>query len=461
MKRLIYTLGIALSLSIATDAPAQSPLRLNKAARQQKEVKNRCAPMYRAATSERIQPAASERYESTYTTPFEYNKYDAWGNKIEERDGTECLIQTWDNSKGYPILLDNYSYEIYPDGTTSERWYEQRTTLNASGVRTAVESEDYDHITLDAAGHVTATDWVEEDGGGSEGESQTMKWDGDRLVGYKYKYDYVPGASDPAGESESTERYELNNIRIVHAGQPFNAYELGYEDLAFLDYDYGRCRIAFSAEGTHSYKDAEEDGSYEVRINSEVGADGKSITTTLTYGGVLAQSIVITLLDDNGSYTLRQTSPIDDDDAYEETEMFNEYGDCLSYIYRTYTGDVKEQESRLFHQWEYENNRPVKVTTYYGYWYSSNGPEPDEIEMTQETVEVFTAWHDGASISATEAGEARILGATLYTMDGTKVRNLTAEEAQAVDAVAAPRGIYLMVVQTERGIQTRKVVATK
>ena len=66
---------------------------------------------------------------------------------------------------------------------------------------------------------------------------------------------------------------------------------------------------------------------------------------------------------------------------------------------------------------------------------------------------------ESMAITVTEVGEPRILGATLYTPDGKKVRTLTAEEAQSIETLTAPqRGIYLLVTQTDRGVETRKVI---
>ncbi len=435
MKKLVYLMGLALLLNAATDAQAQLPSRLRKTAadKQRKELKAHrpAAPL----ASQRITPATAEFRYASETTPSKYYRYDAWGNQTEERSGNTHYVKTWDNSHGYPVLLDDYYYMDNPDGTTTEPHYYLRTTLNADGVRTAITDSDGGQYTLDAAGHVTHCRMATTDEPGLREELEvTMKWDGDALTSYKtdYLYEY--------GDEREEIHIDLTNIRMVHQFKPFNAYTYNCEELL----EVGESGLFYDADGTIMITDdSEDDLSGNMQMRSTVSSDKKTAVMTGKLNGFPIGKQTYEVLDDNGSYVLSNESGGDSD---EDIYTYNEYGDLIVSHYIENDG-VYEEKS--VYEWTYEGNRPMQVKKYN---VEGNGAQTLSATLT------FTAWHDGSSITATEAAAPRVLGATLYTIDGKKVRTLTAEEAQAGEVSAPQRGIYLLVTQTDRGVETRKLI---
>lgn len=407
--------------------------------------------------AQRIRPAAATFYDYTIEKePGYYYKYDVWGNRTERERNGYYNIQTWDNSKGYPILLDSYSYRVNDDGTRSEDVYTRRTTLDGSGVRTSlyILNSSYwnyydDYLPLDAEGHLTSYPYKDDK---YEQEQYDLTWDGDRIATFKHEFVYEePASSDYYAKWVRSE--DLTNIEIVHETKPFNAYDvLQYYELFRYPQESG---VWISADGTgkeeHYSNGVLNNDPYNcsgpMKIRSTVSDDKKRLTKTVTIDGKLMNYEEVVYIDENGSYKYTYTKRgLTSRSVY----SCNEYGDLISRVY--IPDDTRSQPDSTLYEWKYDNEgRPLEVREYYKSHFDGKKEPKDAY--------VFTAWHDGSSITATEATEPRILGATLYTPDGKKVRTLTAEEAQAADRLTAPqRGIYLLVTQTDRGVETRKLI---
>lgn len=392
------------------------------------------------AAAKRIQPSQSQMYDNN-DRALEQLKYDAQGNitevKYAEEGVTQFIVYQYDNSKGYPILLNLYNY-IKPDGgEASEPSYSLRTTVDANNIRTAIESSNYKSIVLDAAGHVIKTERDYGHSDGSETEKQEITWNGDQIA--SYKYDYVT-------EDEET-HIDLKNIEIVYAARPFNAYAIDYSDLTNFD----ESGVVINASGTTTMMEGGETFSAAMTITSEVstGTD-KIITTTVMLDDEPMTLQKITYTDSNGSYSVL----IDNQDGEKEEFIveFNEYGDLTKAQELNYEENAIVYSETNRYEWTYDNGKPTEVKRYI---------QSDEDEESLQSKEVFTGWYDGTSIQNIYTGDIRILGASLYTLNGTLVRTLTPEELQATTLDAPQNGVYLLKINTDQGIEVRKVVITQ
>lgn len=429
----------AVFLMAGTSANAQLLHRATSMKQELKrEVKSNFLQLSKQATASRIQPSRSQVYDAN-NTPREQIKYDVYGNITEvsyhdDYEGfTHFLIYQYDYSKGYPVLLNRYSY-LKPDSAEpSEPEYELRTTVNASNIRTAIEAVGYRSITLDAAGHVIRTE--RDYGMDNELETQEITWNGDQITAYKYDYE----------SADEETHLDLKDIEIVYSVRPFNAFEIDYSD--FLT-DFDESGAIINANGTISMKN--EDGSTmsgTMTITSEASTDKKDMTMTVKLNDQPNVIQKIKYTDDNGSYSNQMD--YQDGEKEEYTYTFNEYGDLVKTQELDYYDNALDYTYTRRYEWTYDNGKPLEKKFF------STGYKSEEVFNSKE---VFLAWHNGTSVRNIIAGDARILNASLYTLNGILIRTLTPEEVQTVSSLDVPQnGVYLLKINTDQGTKVHKI----
>ena len=418
MKKWVLLFGLALFCGIeAVDAQAvRKKARVRKFPTTVSDVLKKRS----SKAVQRIQPAASVTYSVVDGVQQEFpqrDEYDAYGQKIAfyylHTIGSDGILswtvqrKTYDYSKGYPVMLDRFSYvEDVQTQEVTDLQYWQRTTME-NGVRTALEVDEFDTVELDAAGHITHTREKTD-----EFTSDVYyTWNGDLPTSYREvyeEYDYWGN-----GSVVYMSDLHITDIQKVYEVEPFNAYDFDCVD-AWWDATW-----LCNAQGT-----AMEDGeSFNVVLTGTVSDDKKVLTQTIKAGTMLDDVIVRTYIDDNGSYTL-----VDTDNSYgqwyvtKETNKFNEMGDLTEYIM---------EESGEF------------------------SSEPDD-EYVYNSITVFERWHDAASVSDV-AADAEVLGADVYTLDGVKVTELSADEVADVKAHVQESGVYIVVKKTSQGTVVEKL----
>ena len=73
------------------------------------------------------------------------------------------------------------------------------------------------------------------------------------------------------------------------------------------------------------------------------------------------------------------------------------------------------------------------------------------------SITVFESWHDGVSVSDV-AADAELQGVDIYTLDGVKVGELSADEAVDVRVHIQKAGVYILAKKTSKGTAVEKVV---
>lgn len=375
-------------------------------------------------------------YDSKRENPREglcYDKYGYWNDNFWIiNTGKYHHIMEYDHSKGYPILLNEYHYSESEDGIAKPK-YEMQTLLNEAGIRTSVICQNYT-VTLDNNGHVISY---------ANGECyENMTWNDDQLASYEF---YINSATQELHIS-------INKIEILDKSK-FNAYSTYYHDLFIYDGNPAKHQIPMNASGTYYEKNSQGIHESTFTIATEFERNGRNFTTTRKIGDEIQETIKVIFTDDFGSFTLHETHS-DTDQYWETAYLYNEYGDYIQKIYRegNNQGVIEEETKELF-EWKYDNGKPLEVTRYRNY---KNGI-PDYC-----TTEVFTAWHDPETSNDTyNSGDITILNGVLYNINGIFLRNLTTEEIQANDIHSLPKGIYLLRLNTNQGIQTRKIIITR
>lgn len=358
--------------------------------------------------------------------------YDRFGNQTESVNRTYRHVTTYDEATGR-VILDDYSQErLSPTSPWETLSYTRKTTLNNEGIRTSIEDRDYAKIELDNKGRVVLTD----DGNPEENEidKSTYIWEGDKLVSLTSDWKWKEGG---AWEEE---HITIENIEILYEVLPFNPYEID-----FMDYvtDLEDSRIAYNASGTYS------DGvtSSPLTITSTVSEDKKEITTKILIGDIQASFEKLTYTDDYGSY--RYESLNNGGDKYIEIYTYNEHGDLVKNEYE----DYEYEENKVYtnytrYEWTYDGNKPISRKSY-----SKYNNEKESLQSTEQ----FTAWYDGESIHNLQDEAGEIWGATLYTLTGTPLRTLSAEEVNAPISLPG-KGIYLLDIRTSKGNVVKKIM---
>lgn len=397
---------------------------------------------------ERMQPAAAEEY-TVYNgevseEPSYWYEYDAKGQIVSsssiytmsgEVDSFYVQKSSYDYSKGYPVLLDEYHYResaITHEKTPFE--YRQRTTMEG-GVRTKLENENYDIIELDQAGRVTrAVEDVRE-----FRMEDIYTWNGEIPSSWRNLYEEYGSGGEVLYKTEMN----VTNIKEVYAAVPFNAYAID------LTESFGSGTWICNATGTVT-----EDGeTFDLVLTGSVSEDKKTLTQTMKAGDILDDVITLTYTDDNGSYVLE-----DRDNSYgdlfilKETHVFNEMGDEVENSREEIGKEGVEYSSKEKMEWEYdEQGRPLSMKRYIA---------DREGSLNLNSILKFTKWHDASSVSSAVA-DGEVLGATLYALDGVKVCDLSAEEIANVKRDVQKSGIYILVKKTTRGTVAEKLIINR
>lgn len=398
-------------------------------------------------TANRIQPAVAEMYYvydgEVSARPDCWREYDAQGQVVSFRsigmmEGetiTSYYVskRTYDYSKGYPVLLDDYNYrENAGTHEKTELQYVQRTTMT-EGVRTKLEYQHYDVVELDKAGHISRLllDYQT----GSEEERYT--WNDDKPISWADIYEEYATEMSEAYKSE----IYLTGIQEVYAAVPFNAYSIDVMEALWSG------MWLCNATGTYT-----EDGeTVDLVLTGNASDDKKTLTQTIKGGELMDNVITLTYTDDNGSYVLEdKNNSYGDFFMVRETCTFNEMGDQTERVKEEFAeGDVLEYSSKEKMEWEYDNQgRPLTMKSYI--WDEAEGYKLNSVLK-------FTKWHDGSSVSSAVI-DGKILGATLYTLDGMKVSEFSAEEIVDIENRVQKGGIYILVKNTTCGTVTEKLI---
>ena len=362
MKRDVLFFSLALLLGItAVDA---QPVRKRAVSRTAPAAVSDILRMRSTKAAQRIQPATATTYyivEGNQEKQIGYKEeFDTHGQTVvsyspfmvADGEPLSWYVQktTYDYSKGYPVMLDHYSYvEDAQTHEVTDLKYSQRTIME-DGVRTALEAEDFDVVELDAAGHIVHT----KEKTVEFNSDMYYTWNGDKPASYREVYEEYDYGGD--GSVVYASDMHFTNIQEVYAAEPLNAY-----DFYAIDALWDATWIC-NAKGT-----ATEDGETEEAVlTGTVSEDKKTLTQTFKAGTMLDAVVVRTYTDDNGSYKRVET-----DKSYgelfimEETNTFNEVGD-LTEMTQTESGEGgMEYYYAKKCEWEYDaQGRPLSVKFY-------------------------------------------------------------------------------------------------
>ena len=372
--------------------------------------------------------------------------YDVFGHKIETVDPADRSRDVEEYDASGKILLNKYTQtRSTPEDPWQEpRRYNIRTSVNEAGIRTAIEHEYLDKISLNESGLVTSYEVSVED----ESFGGTQTWEGNKLTGLAQNIRF----------GEEFANLELKEIELSYPLSEFSPYEINYYDYLF---EPGEIPAYFGVNATGTVEAGTEEMNisekFEIYSYMEELEPGSFAPTYVTRGklgdGKLVQDLFkykFTYTDDNGSFLYRYeagdgenfltiTYTIDYDahgNLIRQQVEQNENDEIISdYIYR--------------YEWTYgDENKPLKVETYY----SMN---PDYTDTLIESEE-FTEWYDPASVRTVLQPEGTILGATLYTLSGIPVKKLEADEVNT--GFDVPAGIYLLNIRTDKGQVVKKIV---
>ncbi len=460
-----------IALAILTCMPMNSQFLLRHRNKTQKTSVSYVSPLSmanRSATVQHIQPKKSILVESvsSLTLPDTLT-YDRHGNLTEYIED-QTSKEVWEYDASGQMLMNSYwaiRENVNAPWEAPTYGFRRHTTLDENGVRTSVQDEDYDEIRLNNQGLVTY--FIANDGNEFLDEG-TQTWEGNRLKALSFQ------EKDILKNEESI--IELNDIDIIFSHEPFNPYKISYfpylagVDLDFLDtYDKKLVPnlILFNATGKMKNTSHGVTLENDIRFLSQVIESPVDkpypyykMKITLTLNGTTQNIMEYTYnqIDENGSFVINITDYTDYIESIYTFEYDNHGNIAKSELVEldidaigSKRDDIEGGAFSRRYDWEYDTEgKPLKITIYD----SVNGGKDETLSST----EVFTAWYDASAINDVVTDTAKILDATLYTINGTPVRNLTVEEIQANKIEVQQKGIYLLVIKTNKGIETRKII---
>ncbi|RGN46923.1 T9SS type A sorting domain-containing protein [Bacteroides sp. OM05-12] len=461
MKKTLSAMLVMLICSIPLSSqPSLTKIFRSKTPQRETSIPHPVTMSSRADGVQHVQPMHSLLYAAYDSSGIpDTLTYDRFGNLTEHI--VSIIKDVWEYDSTGKILLNNYtSSRVSPEHPWEKPEpvnYERFTTLNDQNIRISIQDKDYDEIKLNERGLVTS--YKSEDA--TDLEEGTQTWDGNRLTGAMFH---------SSSDNGSEEGYmELNNIEFVFSSTPFNPYKInsfiylfGIDEETILKWGIDHTPPFFGINATGKMKSVSEGETIESPMTIDcIGEEleaGKPqafrMNIALTAINMpVAMSYRYEPTDYNGSFILTNTDYMNDEmDVY--TCEYNDHKDITK---------LQIVSSHLFTDDQYADEEE-SATARFDWQYDASG-NPLQVEIyADETLafkEVFTAWHDPSGISVTSATNATVLEATLYTLNGTPIRTLNAEEAQAESIETPDKGIYLLVIKTDKGTQVRKIAATK
>lgn len=347
-----------------------------------------------------IHPSKSEYYcgdRERNKEADEWREYDVCGNLIKNVSKfggeTEYSLKSYDNSKGYPVLMSFYYYIVDASGKKSDVSCYDHSLYNNKGVRIGIEGTSYRNLTFDSLGHVLS--FKNDISIGIE-MYQNLTWKGDTLVALKY---------GNVNKKRGTGFYmHWDSISIVYAAKPFNAYLIDYK---LLTDGFERYGLALNAVGERCSYLKEKVEKIPVLITSEISSDKKYIRIVYKENDDTVRIQHIMFIDDWGSYTVRNEDfrvveenmedgygdvleqpayyLYDDMGNYETSYFYNEYGDPVKIVFKRYKKDGQYEPYAIeYYEWTYADQKPLEVRNFF--WLGA--------EKILRSTEVFVEWYE-------------------------------------------------------------------
>jgi hypothetical protein len=384
--------------------------------------------------------------------------------------------EEYTEKRRYTAAYDNKGmqlwYQTESSNSDSPAWQlDSRTEARViNGIRTAIlqNGEMDSRYTFDNKGRITS--YYESDSYGISSISYTWN-DNDHLVEMGESY------TDYNGVPDYSYTYTYSNIQIVHNANYFDPYSLypfslfgsGSDDIYPDGYDiswgnfsvddYTLHRVYYNMDATGT-ADGEE---IEGQLRTTVHDGGNRIEQTVTVGRETLVTETVYVLDGYGSYRILSDSEADGE--YDESVIYNEYGEQVRYSF---------SDSEYLYDRDYDTQkRPVKTT--YSYKYGQDFLSKD---FETEWEETYTAWtavdlpsgiaettQPAASVYLNPAAKnIRLSGidgkasVALSDINGRIVlrRNIAGEETLSVAHL--PAGMYFASIQTNEKISTQKFI---
>ena len=393
----------------------------------------------------RVQPASATMYagsdSASKSKPQADYLYDSHGNQTQCSKGsfTSMSIEEheYNYDKGYPVLLNNFSYTLDKNGC-HDTTFHTRTTLDDRGVRIGYEKMEgwdvVDNFSFDEQGHITALQL--------EGDTTLLTWEGDRLATYNH---FMPGKS-------MSSQIRLDEVEVVYERTPLNAMDYSFDEIIS---DFNVSGVFVNAKGYFQRKvtwyGIDISGDMEVK-STMIGTD--SIRSEAVINGTDTLYIQeCKLLDDNGSYRLRIYQPAlsSSADDYVEHEVWcNEYGDQVKTVFveaypmynECYTTSWEDPV-------EYEGDKPLRKMHYY----FKNGVR--ELGTLLE----YDSWHEDPGTSSIQSVEGtENYAAALYNTNGQKIADLTKFQVETGRYNVPAKGVYIIRENTHAGVKSMKVL---
>ncbi len=395
----------------------------------------------------KLQPMSGTQYDgsdsATMRNPRVLYSYDSHGNETLQTTGSmtsmELEAHEYNYDKPYPVLLNNY-YFFYDKAGYHDTIYVVKTTLDENGIRVGYEYaptyDVYDNFKFDKEGHIVNLTL--------RGDTTDITWNGDDIASYSHSADAF-GAY----------KVQLNNIETVYSMRPLNASNYEFDGLLN---DFDAVGSFINAEGTYVNKNDYYGTNYsgKLTVTTKVSDDGKrydQVALLNEKDTVSAQTLY--LLDEYGSYRLVKSEPIVNEGmTTDKTATCNEFGDIISTKTITQYGKAygnSTETSETYDPIDYDDNKPLRKMHYYrqaGTW-------------NLGSVTVYDDWYEPTGISDAKQQAGEILGGAIYSIDGTKIRNLSAGEAATGRIEVAQKGLYIIKTNTANGVKTTKRVLGK
>jgi len=343
------------------------------------------------------------------------------------------------------------------DWTVYEDWTTKR---NESQIRIGIEGKSfYSNARFDASGRVTSIMAMIEEDGNPVTVSGTYNWSQDKaLTMYFTHQDIKEGVNSVVN---------FTKFEIVRNKEMFDSYMLLPHLQLFVGSELHSRRIYFNAEGTLKVN---KDSPVDIVIESKID-EGQGVYELKTYGldgkkKVLYTTDLFKKTDANGSYewsiTELERGKTDIATFYSETATYNQYGSLEQILIKE--EDYKEK-SYVYSRKNvtYDNvGRPLECKIYSGN--SLSNLKLEEVEVYKEWVNPATnisnsTQQDPINVYVNKGtlfvgSSARINNVDIYKIDGTLSNQITDTDIP----FQLSKGIYIVKVNTDKGVQTRKIV---
>ncbi len=343
------------------------------------------------------------------------------------------------------------------DWTVYEDWTTKR---NESQIRIGIEGKSfYSNVKFNAQGRITSIFALTEEDGEPVTANGTYNWIQDRIGTMNFAHRNIKQGINSV--------VNFTKFEIVHNKEMFDTYMLLPHLQLFVGSEFHSRRIYFNGEG--SLKE-NNDSPINMVIESKIYED-QGVYELKTYGldgkkRILYTTDLFKKTDENGSYewtiTELERGKTNIITFYSETATYNEYGGLVQLLIKE--EDYKEKSyvySRKNVSYD-DIGRPLECKIYSGSSLSN---------LKFEEVEVYKEWTNSATnISNSNQQDAinvyvnkgalfidssaKIKNVDIYKIDGTLSNQITDTDLP----FQFTKGIYIVKVNTDKGVQTRKIV---